>query len=164
MIVLFEAILYSGIFFPVVYRCEKTHPRIYPMSAPGLHTCLTFIRHQFRPSRSVFYNPAKTRRVVAHASVTFCNTRQRLSISFGRVSHQASPSRHTPSSTHPVTGYGFSQEIQKYPKTEVLQDVTPTPPSTFPYLQQALKPSCKSPQSPRKAHQHPPPSYTPGSA
>ena len=61
-------------------------------------------------------------------------------------------------------GSGFSQEIQKYPKTEVLQDVTPTPPSTFPYLQQALKPSCKSPQSPRKAHQHPPPSYTPGSA
>ena len=109
-------------------------------------------------------NPAKTRRVVAHASVTFCNTRHRLSISFGRVSHQASPSRHTPSSAHPVTGYGFSQEIQKYPKTEVLQDVTPTPPSTFPYLQQALKPSCKSPQSPRKAHQHPPPSYTPGSA
>ena len=88
----------------------------------------------------------------------------RLSVSFGRVSLQAPPSRHAPSSAHPVTGYGFSQEIQKYPKTEVLQDVTPTPPSTFPYLQQALKPSCKSPQSPRKAHQHPPPSYTPGSA
>ena len=50
-----------------------------PTSAPGLHSCLTFIRHQFRPPRSVYYNPTKTDTVVAHASVTFCNTRHRLS-------------------------------------------------------------------------------------
>ena len=44
-----------------ICKPNSTHPLvIFPMSAPGLHTCLTFIRHQFRPPRSVLYNPAKT--------------------------------------------------------------------------------------------------------
>ena len=150
---------------PVIFVTKRIFHSVRSRTPHMPHIRSRFIRHQFRPSSLCSRHVTKFHTTpVAHASVTFCNIRHRLSVSFGRVSLQAPPSRHAPSSAHPVTGYGFSQEIQKYPKTEVLQDVTPTPPSTFPYLQQALKPSCKSPQSPRKAHQHPPPSYTPGSA
>ena len=135
----------------MVYRCEKARPRIYPMSALGLHTCLTFIRHQFRPpslcsrhvteyhTTSVAHASASSGigcsspsvaaslrllapslhaplhsvtppgslqasvAAVTHTPVTFCNTLRRLSLFFGRISHQASPSRHTPEPCAPGT-------------------------------------------------------------
>ena len=75
--------------------------QVHPKSAPGFRYRSTFVSRKLHPSRSVTSHPQRPGLSVAHASVTFCNTRHRLSISFGRVSHQASPSRHTPSSAHP---------------------------------------------------------------
>ena len=40
---------------------------------------------------------------VTHTPVTICNTWRRLSLFFGRISHQASPSRHTPEPRAPGT-------------------------------------------------------------
>ena len=143
--------------------CESMDWRLSPL--PDYTHASDKPRHQFRPSRSVTSTPQKP---AALSRPCLAEHRHRLFVCFGRGKPDgfSLPRRsHLGLRVSGVSvGSGFSQEIQKYPKTEVLQDVTPTPPSTFPYLQQALKPSCKSPQSPRKAHQHPPPSYTPGSA
>ena len=43
------------------------------------------LRQQLRPSRSVTSHPQRPGLSVAHASVTFCNTRHRLSLSFGHA-------------------------------------------------------------------------------
>ncbi|MBP3444116.1 MAG: hypothetical protein J6J70_05270, partial [Methanocorpusculaceae archaeon] len=58
-------------------------------SAPGLHTCLIFTRHQFRPSRSVSSRPQILTFQVAHASPEL---RHRLSMGIGRGKPSASRS------------------------------------------------------------------------
>jgi len=83
------------------------------------HIRSRFIRHQFRPpslcSRHVteFHTTP-----VAHASVTFCNIRHRLSVSFGRVSLQAPPSRHAPSSAHPLLFFPCFLDASRPPNKE----------------------------------------------
>ena len=96
---------------------EESGRTFFPCPLPGLHTCLSELRHQFRPSSLCSRHVTEFHTTpVAHASVTFCNTRHRLSISFGRVSHQASPSRHTPSSAHP--SLFFHVDYRRVPAAE----------------------------------------------
>ena len=70
---------------------RKARTRIYPTSAPGLHTCLTFIRHQFRPSALFSSRPQKP---IQSSPMPLLHsvTRHRLFFSFGRNMPPASSS------------------------------------------------------------------------
>ena len=99
---------------------------LYHQSAPGLHTCLISIRHQFRPSRSVTTTPQKPGLSVAHASQSFgigclvCSVTSSLTASRSLASSPSPSSWHydTHSGRHPNKTSPSGSYSQTAPRSE----------------------------------------------
>ena len=71
---------------PVIFVTKRIFHSVRSRTPHMPHIRSRFIRHQFRPSSLCSRHVTEFHTTpVAHTSVTFCNTRHRLSLSFGHV-------------------------------------------------------------------------------